>query len=154
MYNNEIQAIISQLKTNIPQYGENGYYIQTGVEGFKFTDNIPFWFYIDWPEGENFEIDHENVAGCTSFHSVASLRLITHLRGVNLCDAVDVLVGNLLSVGINITVQSVSIDETTILEETWQKKPKQPIKIMRILFQISKYGKVRCTGLVCDDGTC
>lgn len=154
MFNNEIQAIISKINANVPQFNGNGYYIEKGKEGFKPTDAIPFWFYIDWPEGKNLDVDHEDVAGCTSYHAVGSLQLIAHFTGVNLCDAVEVMLGNLLSCGINISAQSASIDETMILDEVYQKKPRQEIQIMRILFTITKYGNLRCTGLICDDDTC
>ena len=154
MFNNEIQAIISQLETNIPQFNGNGNYIEKGKESFKFTDNIPFWFFIDWPEGENFDIDFENTTGYTSYHATGSLRLVARFTGVNICDAVEVMIGNLLSVGLKVNIQSASIDETTIMQDVFEKEPKDNIQLVRILFTIQKYSSLNCTGLICDDYTC
>ena len=129
-------------------------YIEKGKEGFKFTDNNPFWFYIDWPEGENFDISQKNTTGANSYQATGSLRLVARFTGVNICDAVETMIGNLLSVNCSLSIQTASIDEETIMEEVFEKRPKDNIQIVRILFTLSKYSSLKCTGLICDDNTC
>ena len=155
MFNNEIQAIISQLNDNIPQFNGNGYYIEKGVEGFKFSDAIPFWYFIDWPEGENFDISQDDISIINGFRATANLRLIARFTGVNICDAVEVMAGNILKSRCSTFIQSISIDESMILEQDLGlKAPRRDIQMMRILFTITKPASLKCTGLICDDDTC
>ena len=154
MFKTQINSIIQTILTNVPQFNGNGYYVERGKESFKFTDNIPFWFYIDWPEGENVEFDDEAGAGCSNFKAVGNLRLIAHLRGVDMCEALEVLTANLLSTNLKVNVTSASIDEEIILRETFDKKPKDAINVLMIMFSLSAYGNLKCTGLTCDEFTC
>jgi len=160
MQRNEIEAVKDFLLGLIPQFDGNGYILQKGNDdAFRgVTDDIPFWFYLDFQDGiESFEFDDEadNIPSKNGFRVTGNYKLVAAMTGTEKHNAIQSLVSALSLTGAGI--QKAWTDSEVILSEEMEgMELKSGLQLYKINFQLVTFGagQAACVALICDDCDC
>lgn len=160
MQRNEIESLKDILLGLIPQFDGNGYILQKGDDdAFRgVTDDIPFWFYLDFQDGvESFTFDNDvdMLPSKGGYKVTGNYKIVSAMTGTEKHNAIQSLVSCLAITGAEI--QKAWTDTEVILSEEMEgMKLKSDLQLYKINFQISTFGagQAACVALICDDYDC